>query len=631
MQGNVNIPDSTITSELTFRQLVLMNMQQLTNFPYIEKDFDALTDYELLSLVVKFLNDVIANQNEQNNSITNLYNAFLALQDYVNNTKNTLEDAFNTLDNYVRYYFDNLDVQEEINNKLDDMLEQGTLQEIIYQFIQSNVAWAFNTVADMKLATNFIDGSFAQTLGYHSISDGGSALYKIRTITNDDVIDEQFLIALSDDTLVAELVIINELNVNACGIYGDNEHDDYTNLNTLLGKAKTKKLKVVFNSSSTYLISAPLNVANLDIDFNYATFKVYGNETIDNVINVNNTNYYTTLRNLNIDATHATVGLDLIQARKCYIENVNITNISNIGIRQTGGYETKITHCNLTGDGTSHCYGIYAYGHDNTYNDFVMIDCYTAIYNRGLNFYNDIHAWLSNADLFYHSCFMDVERGQLLCTNMYCDTYHWCIASESDISEIVVNNLYLIAHEDYATSESSHGEPVALHYSKADGYNARMINIKNSIILAPPTIGIVWNTDSTGNQINYCGVLEARFPSVATYYLQGIPNSPTINIPASLTKTNEFTNIHMDSVDINWFYKVAEAKNSYSFTLPFFVNECRLPVFKSLQWDGETPIGMAYFNNNSCTIAITGGSSEISTSYYLHIVGVLPRIYRANS
>ena len=138
MQGNVNIPDSTITTNLSFRQLVLMNMQQLTNFPYIEKDFDALTDYELLCLVVKFLNDVIANQNEQNNSITRMYQSFLALQDYVNNTKDTLEDAFNELDDYVRNYFDNLDVQDEINNKLDQMAEDGTLERIIADYILEN-------------------------------------------------------------------------------------------------------------------------------------------------------------------------------------------------------------------------------------------------------------------------------------------------------------------------------------------------------------------------------------------------------------------------------------------------------------------------------------------------------------
>ena len=576
---------------------------------------ETMSYYEMLLWFTKYLGEtVIPAINENGEAVIELQELFVKLQTYVND------------------YFDNLDVQEEINNKLDDMVEQGTLQEIIADYLNSKAVFGFDTVASMKEATNLINGSYARTLGYHEKNDGGSALYKIRTITNDDVVDEMFILAMeNDNTLIAELIYNNELNVNSCGIYGDNEHDDYTNLNSLLTKARSKQLKLVFNSNGTYLISNPLDVSNLYIDFNNATLKVYGNDVIDNVINVNSTNYYTTLRNINIDCTNADVGLDLIQARKCYIENINITNVNDKGIRQTGGYETKITHANITGDGTSHCYGIYAYGHDNTYNDFVMIDCYTAIYNRGLNFYNDIHAWLSNADLFYHSCFMDVERGQLLCTNMYCDTYHWCIASESDISEIVVNNLYLIAHEDYATSEASHGEPVALHYSKANGYNARMINIKNSIIMAPPTIGLVWNTDSTGSQINYCGVLDARFASEAQYYLQGIPNSPTISIPSTLTKTNEFTNINMDTVEINWFYKVAEAKNSYSFNLPFFVNECRLPVFKSVQWDGEEPVGMAYFNNGSCTINITGGSTSLTTSNYLHIVGVLPRIYRANS
>lgn len=135
MQENINIPDSTITTNLSFRNLVLMNMQQLTNFPYIEKDFDALTDYELLCLVVKYLNDVIANQNEQNDSITRMYQSFLALQDYVNTTKDDVEDAFNKLDDYVRNYFDNLDVQEEINNKLDSMVEDGVLYNIINQYL----------------------------------------------------------------------------------------------------------------------------------------------------------------------------------------------------------------------------------------------------------------------------------------------------------------------------------------------------------------------------------------------------------------------------------------------------------------------------------------------------------------
>ena len=86
---------------MNFKQLVLMNLQTLTNFPYIEKDFDAVTDYQLLCLVIDHLNEVIKNSNEQNTVIQNLYNAFVTLKDYVDN------------------YFDNLDIQKEIDNKLD--------------------------------------------------------------------------------------------------------------------------------------------------------------------------------------------------------------------------------------------------------------------------------------------------------------------------------------------------------------------------------------------------------------------------------------------------------------------------------------------------------------------------------
>lgn len=53
-------------------------------------------------------------------------------------TKQTVEeyiDKFNELYQYVHDYFDNLDVQEEINNKLDQMVEDGTLQEIIGEYL----------------------------------------------------------------------------------------------------------------------------------------------------------------------------------------------------------------------------------------------------------------------------------------------------------------------------------------------------------------------------------------------------------------------------------------------------------------------------------------------------------------
>jgi exopolysaccharide biosynthesis protein len=50
------------------------------------------------------------------------------------NTKEVVEEyitKFNELHDYVYDYFDNLDVQEEINNKMDELVEDGTLQRIL--------------------------------------------------------------------------------------------------------------------------------------------------------------------------------------------------------------------------------------------------------------------------------------------------------------------------------------------------------------------------------------------------------------------------------------------------------------------------------------------------------------------
>lgn len=45
-----------------------------------------------------------------------------------------IQELFVELQNYVNTYFENLDVQEEINNKLDEMALDGTLAQIIEDY-----------------------------------------------------------------------------------------------------------------------------------------------------------------------------------------------------------------------------------------------------------------------------------------------------------------------------------------------------------------------------------------------------------------------------------------------------------------------------------------------------------------
>lgn len=89
----------------------------LENFPFIEADFDALTEWQLFCKLGKEMNKIINSENTLGTQMENITNAFIELQNYVNN------------------YFDNLDVQEEINNKLNEMVQDGTLANIINQEI----------------------------------------------------------------------------------------------------------------------------------------------------------------------------------------------------------------------------------------------------------------------------------------------------------------------------------------------------------------------------------------------------------------------------------------------------------------------------------------------------------------
>ena len=171
----------------------------LENFPFIEADFDALTEWQLFCKLGKEINKIIDSQN------------------IVGEQAETLTNAFNILKNYVDNYFNNLDVQDEINNKLNEMVEDGTLQEIITQYLQVNGVLCFNTLNELKNATNLIDGSFARTFGKITYNDGEGELYKIRTFTSSDVVDNDNIVAVNfSNTLIAEKQknkSINDINL----------------------------------------------------------------------------------------------------------------------------------------------------------------------------------------------------------------------------------------------------------------------------------------------------------------------------------------------------------------------------------------------------------------------------------
>ena len=147
-------------------------------------------------------------------------------------TVNNNAEAVIELQNYVKNYFDNLDVQEEINNKLDDMAESGQLTDIIAQYLELAGILAFNTKADLKSATNIAEGSTCKTLGNTTYNDGYGNLYKIRTMTSGDVVDDDNILALTiSDTLIAEKIPNNYTNFSIKFINTTTELLSETNIN----------------------------------------------------------------------------------------------------------------------------------------------------------------------------------------------------------------------------------------------------------------------------------------------------------------------------------------------------------------------------------------------------------------
>ena len=96
---------------------------------------DSLSYYELLNKVVNYLNNVIADVATVENNVDELNDSYVQLQAYVNSHFSEIAEVVNTLTEYVNNYFDNLDVQQEINNKLDSMAQDGSLSRILTPII----------------------------------------------------------------------------------------------------------------------------------------------------------------------------------------------------------------------------------------------------------------------------------------------------------------------------------------------------------------------------------------------------------------------------------------------------------------------------------------------------------------
>lgn len=104
---------------------------------------DSLSYYEVLCKLTKYLNDLIEDSDRMKENIQ------------------ALKDAFDELKFYVDNYFDNLDIQDEVNNYFDSLKESGEIEAIL-------TAAAKHTLADTSYYEPFAQVLPTPTREFHS-------------------------------------------------------------------------------------------------------------------------------------------------------------------------------------------------------------------------------------------------------------------------------------------------------------------------------------------------------------------------------------------------------------------------------------------------------------------------------
>lgn len=160
---------------------------------------DSLSYYELLCKVVDYLNKTMEDVDTLHDDVDALHDAYIQLQNYVNN------------------YFDNLDVQEAINTKLDEMALNGSLTNLIEPLVPDIVAdWLSEHITP---TTPAIDNTLTVSGAGADAKVTGDQIALVKNIINDINGDNNIVFTDFDTSVNVNGVTANLVN-KKLALYG---------------------------------------------------------------------------------------------------------------------------------------------------------------------------------------------------------------------------------------------------------------------------------------------------------------------------------------------------------------------------------------------------------------------------
>ena len=219
-------------------------------------------------------------------------------------------------------------LEQEVRKAQRDIVE---FREDIDRF-----AYFFDTVADMKAATNLKAGDYARTLGFRSINDGGGALYKI---TSTGTANEMDIISVSNlfANLIAKCVSIKQLGAKGDGTSNDTNILQYTFSN----------YKNVYIPTGTYKIESNLSLnSNMEVNGAGENSVILAGDSVDHLLNMISKENVT-IENIKIDGnahdreargvlSSAVYGINVDGSRNIIIKNTVFTNLGYLANNAQG-------------------------------------------------------------------------------------------------------------------------------------------------------------------------------------------------------------------------------------------------------------------------------------------------------
>ena len=226
----------------------------------------------------------------------------------------SLQDAFNDLKNYVQDYFKNLDVQDEIDNKLNEMANDGSLAKIFVPYLNN-----INSPVVVNSTTEMNDKNKIYLLSTNS------HLYTY----NDS------LSSFSDTGIIygqsnSQFIYDNDRNIPS------HDFNDYVNCGGYF---------ISISESENDAVNAPFNLTYGDFVINNLSFPA-GQKWVLQLVTMNNTakyNHSVAYRWFNTETKEVTLNWKTMESNFSYSNIQNIASHNFNDFTECGGYWVTIS------------------------------------------------------------------------------------------------------------------------------------------------------------------------------------------------------------------------------------------------------------------------------------------------